>query len=138
LKPTLLVGEPGSGVDAAPAKLASQAPAGVTAARGRPAASPAEKQKQTFRMPRVLVEFLRDEADRGARDLTGHVIRCLDGIRTYFGLPAAATSLLEADRKALAMDRVEYLLHALYHRSLQLREKGVGFDGPTSGDPRRR
>jgi hypothetical protein len=96
--------------------------------------APHEKLMQTFRMPRDLVTFLKAEAARGARDLTSQVFRWLDGIRTYFGLPEAATSLLERDRQLLGMERFEYLLHALYHRSLQLREKGPGFDSPRSAE----
>jgi hypothetical protein len=92
-----------------------------------------DKLMQTFRMPRQLVTFLKAEARRGQRDLTAHVIRWLEGIRTYFGLPGVATALLEADRKHLRMERFEYLLHVLYARSLSLREKGVGFDGAESG-----
>jgi hypothetical protein len=91
---------------------------------------------QTFRMPRELVAFLRSEAERGGRDLTHHVTRCLEGVRTYFGLPAAASAQLEADRKALGMDRLEYLQHALYRRALQVREAGPGADGPDSTDGR--
>jgi hypothetical protein len=97
-----------------------------------PAVVTADKLMQTFRMPRALVLFLRNEAKRGGRDLTGHVIRWLEGIRTHFGLPQAATALLEADRRRLEMERYEYLLHALYQRSLELREKGPGFDAPQS------
>jgi hypothetical protein len=92
--------------------------------------APSDKQMQTFRMPRPLVTFLKSEAKRGGRDLTAHVVRWLDGIRTYFGLPEAATRLLEADRKLLGMERFEYLLHVLYQRSLELREKGPGHDAP--------
>jgi hypothetical protein len=62
----------------------------------------------------------------------------LDGIRTWFGLPHAATALLEADRQALGLDRFEYLLHVLFQRSLELREKGTGFDAPTTGAPKKR
>jgi len=90
----------------------------------------AEKLMQTFRMPRDLVLFLKSEASRSRRDLTGHVIRWLEGLRTYFGLPEAATALLEADRRQLGMERYEYLLHLLYQRSLVLRERGSGFDAP--------
>jgi len=93
---------------------------------------------QTFRMPRELVSFLRDEAASRGSDLTGHVLRYLDGVRTWFGLPAAATALLEADRQALGLGRHEYLLHLLFQRSLELREKGPGFDGPATGGRRRR
>ncbi len=35
-----------------------------------------------------------------------------------------------ADREALRMRRYEYLLHLLFQRSLELREKGPGFDAP--------
>ena len=98
-----------------------------------PAADPfstTEKVMQTFRMPRELVGFLRTEADRNGRDLTAFVNRHLDGLRTWFGLPGAATALLEADRTALKMERYEYILHLLFQRSLELREKGPGFDAP--------
>jgi hypothetical protein len=91
-----------------------------------------DKVMHTFRMPRQLVTFLKSEARRGQRDLTGHVIRWLEGIRSYFGLPGVASALLEADRKHLEMERFEYLLHVLYARSLHLREKGVGFDAPNT------
>jgi hypothetical protein len=106
-----------------------------------PAADPfstTERLVQTFRMPRELVVFLKDEAAARGSDLTGHVVRHLDGVRTWFGLPMAATALLEADRQALGLGRYEYLLHLLFQRSLELREKGPGFDGPNSGERRRR
>ena len=92
--------------------------------------STTEKLMQTFRMPRELVKFLRGEADHAGRDLTAFVNRHLDGLRTWFGLPEAASTLLEADRAALKMERYEYLLHLLFQRSLELREKGPGFDVP--------
>lgn len=107
-----------------------------------PIAAPAfqggEKVMQTFRMPRMLVAFLRAESARGGRDLTGHVLRLLEGVRSYFGLPEAATAILESDRKALGMERYEYFLHVLYQRGMQLREKGPGFDAPRPTDPKRR
>ncbi len=97
-----------------------------------------EKLMQTFRMPRELVSFLRTEAAEGGRDLTAHVNRMLDGLRTWFGLPEAATALLEADRQALRMRRYEYLLHLLFQRSLELREKGPGFDAPGAPEHKRK
>jgi len=100
--------------------------------------STTEKLMQTFRMPRELVTFLRDEATARGSDLTAHVLRHLDGVRTWFGLPAAATALLEADREALKMGRYEYLLHLLFQRALDVREKGPGFDAPDAGGPSRR
>jgi hypothetical protein len=92
--------------------------------------SSTEKLMQTFRMPRELVTFLKSEAAQRGLDLTAYVVRHLDGLRTWFGLPAAATALLEADREALGLGRYEYLLHLLFQRSLELREKGPGFDAP--------
>jgi hypothetical protein len=73
-----------------------------------------EKVMQTFRMPRELVSFLR------------------------FGLPHAATALLEDDREALGLGRPEYLLHLLYARSIELREKRPGFDAPSTGGTKKR
>jgi hypothetical protein len=93
---------------------------------------------QTFRMPRELVTFLKEDAARTGRDLTAYVNRMLDGLRTYFGLPLAATQLLEADREALKMQRYEYLLHLLFQRSLELREKGPGFDAPGASEKKKR
>lgn len=106
--------------------------------RADPERRDGEKVMRTFRMPRGLVGFLKDEATRTERDLTGHVLRCLEGMRNYFGLPEAASALLESDRKALGMERYEYFLHVLYQRGMQLREKGPGFDAPRPTDPRRR
>jgi hypothetical protein len=94
----------------------------------------AEKVAQTFRMPRELVEFHRVEAAQSGRDLTGQVLRVLEGFRSFFGLPEAAVAQLEADRRRLGMDRFAYLLHVLYSRALEIRAKGVGFDAP--GDHR--
>src|SRR5512133_4272588 len=87
-----------------------------------------ERVMQTFRMTRELVTFLKGEAAARGLDLTAYVNRMLEGVRTWFGLPTAATALLEADREALGLDRYEYLLHVLFQRNLELREKGPGFD----------
>ncbi len=111
------------------------------APRARPsdvAFATTEKLMQTFRLPRELVDFLKDEANRAGRDLTAHVARWLDGMRTWFGLPAAATAVLDADRRALGMERYEYLLHLLFQRSLDVREKGPGFDAPEEAPRKRR
>jgi len=89
-----------------------------------------EKIMQTFRMPRELVAALRVEADQKGLDLTALVIRWLHGFLTDFGLPEAATALLDEDRAALRMDRDTYVLHLLFQRSLAAREQGPGFDAP--------
>ncbi len=97
-----------------------------------------EKIMQTFRMTRELVTFLKGEAAAKGLDLTAYVNRMLEGLRTWFGLPDAASHLLEADREALKMGRYEYILHVLFQRSLELREKGAGFDAPGAGDRKKR
>jgi hypothetical protein len=107
----------------------------------RPAEEPfttTEKLMQTFRMPRELVIFLKGEAAARGVDLTAHVVRFLDGLRTWFGLPHAAATLLEDDRERLGLGRYEYLLHVVFERSLAVREKGPGFDAPATGGPKRR
>jgi hypothetical protein len=85
---------------------------------------------QTFRMPRQLVLQLRLEAERKGLDLTAYVIRVLHGLLTDFGLPEAATALLDEDRAALKMHRDVYVLHLLFQRSLAVREQGPAFDAP--------
>ncbi len=97
-----------------------------------------ERIMQTFRMTRELVTFLKGEASAQGLDLTAYVNRVLDGVRTWFGLPHAATALLESDREALGLERYAYLLHVLYQRTLELREKGSGFDAPATGERRKR
>ena len=72
-----------------------------------PLSPTSEKLMQTFRMPRELVTFLKREATERGVDLTGHVVRYLEALRTWFGLPRAATALLEADREALGLGRYE-------------------------------
>jgi hypothetical protein len=101
----------------------------VARAQARPEGR-TEKVMQTFRMPHPLVAFLKDEARHGGRDLTALVVRWLEGVRGWFGLPGAAVNLLEADREALGLDRYEYLLHLLYRRSQEVRERAPGFDAP--------
>ena len=97
-----------------------------------------EKIMQTFRMTRELVTFLKGDAARRGLDLTAYVNRMLEGLRTWFGLPEAASRLLDEDRKAVKMERYEYLLHVMYQRSLELREKGAGFDGPDAAPERKK
>jgi hypothetical protein len=97
---------------------------------------PNGKVMQTFRLPRRLVTFLKEEAGQGGWDLTAQVVRYLEGIRTDFGLPGAAASLLDTDRHRLGMERGEYLQHVLYQRSQQLREHGPGFDAPQHSEPK--
>ncbi len=89
-----------------------------------------EKVLQTFRMPRDLVAELRQEAEALQLDLTGLILRVLHGHLTHQALPEALTAELEADREALGMDRLRYLSHVLYRRSLAIQHEGPGFDAP--------
>ena len=92
--------------------------------------SSTEKLMQTFRIPRELVTFLKDDAAKNGLDLTAYVNKMLDGIRTWYGLPVAAGQLLEADRERLKLRRYEYIQHLVFEQSLELREKGPGFETP--------
>lgn len=103
-----------------------------------PAPTTTEKLMQTFRLQRDLVTFLKSEATRSGLDLTAYVTRILEGVRTWFGLPTAATALLEADREALELERLEYVLHLLYQRSIELRDKAPGFDAPATSKDRKK
>jgi hypothetical protein len=89
-----------------------------------------EKVMHTFRLPRELVAMLKGDASQRGLDLTALIVRTTYGYLSYFGLPSAAAALLDADREKLGMNREEYLLHVLYQRSQDLREKGPGFDAP--------
>ena len=95
--------------------------------------SSTEKLMQTFRIPRELVTFLKDDAAKNGLDLTAYVNKMLDGVRTWYGLPLAASQLLEADRELLKLRRYDYMQHVIFQRSLELRENGPGFDAPRGG-----
>ena len=92
-----------------------------------------DKLMQTFRMPRELVARLREEAEGMGLDLTAFIIKVLHGLLTDFGLPEAATAMLDEDRAALRMNRYLYVLHLLFQRSLAVRDQGPGFDAPGKG-----
>ena len=92
--------------------------------------SSTEKLMQTFRIPRELVTFLKEDAAKNGLDLTAYVNKMLEGVRTWYGLPVAAGQLLEADRELLKLRRYDYMQHVIFQRSLELREKGPGFDVP--------
>jgi hypothetical protein len=100
--------------------------------------SSTEKLMQTFRLPRELVAFLKADAAKNGLDLTAYVNKMLDAVRTWYGLPLAAAQLLEADREGLKMRRYEYLQHLVFQRSLELREKGLGFDAPGGAERKKR
>ena|SRR5690349_12026639 len=91
---------------------------------------PPRKVKRTFRLRPDLVAYLDAEARRCGLDATAFVTRVLDGYRTDYGLPLSGRAVLEADRHELGMEPHEYLLHALFRRHLEIRDRGAGFDAP--------
>ncbi len=97
-----------------------------------PAPVTTEKVMQTYRMPRDLVDYLKKQAQDRGLDLTAFVNRVLDGYRTYYGLPLAVSEVLESDREALRMGKLEYFLHVFYRRSEAIQANKPGFDNPTT------
>lgn len=96
---------------------------------------PPKKVMKTFRLPPDLASYIEAESSRCGLDATAFVTRVLDGYRSDYGLPSAARAMLEEDRTALQLERHEYLLHALYQRQLDIRDKGAGFDSPRGMAP---
>jgi hypothetical protein len=89
-----------------------------------------KKVMVNFRLRPDLVAYLKAESRRCGLDCTAFVTRALDCFRTDYGLPLAARALVESDRDALGMEPHEYVLHALFQRLLDIRERGPGFDAP--------
>jgi len=52
-------------------------------------------------------------------------------------MPVAASQLLEEDREKMKVRRYEYIQHLIFKRSLDLREKGTGFDVPGGAKKKR-
>ena len=97
-----------------------------------PPPASSEKVMQTYRMPRDLVDYLKKEAQDRGLDLTAMVNRILDGYRTYYSLPLAVSEVLETDREALGMMKLEYFRHVFYRRSEAIQANKPGFDNPTA------
>jgi hypothetical protein len=97
-----------------------------------------EKLMQTFRIPRELVKFLKDDAAKNGLDLTAYVNKMLDGVRTWYGMPVAVSQLLDEDRENMKLRRYDYIQHLMFQRSMEVREKGVGFDAPGGGGEKKK
>ena len=95
-----------------------------------PASVSTEKIMQTYRMPRELVDYMKKQAQDRGLDLTAFVNRVLDGYRTYYGLPLAVSEMLESDREALGMEKLDYFLHVFYRRGEAIQANKPGFDNP--------
>ena len=92
--------------------------------------TPEGRERQAWRLPVALVQFLRHEAKAHDNDLTHFVIRIFGAYETYYDLHRGAVVALERDRAALRMRRWDYLAHALAERARMIAERGVGFDAP--------
>jgi hypothetical protein len=93
---------------------------------------------QTFRIPQELVKLPKDDAAKNGLDLTAYVNKTLDGVRTWYGMPVAVSQLLEEDRENMKLRRYDYIQHLIFQRSMELREKGVGFDAPRGGSVKKK
>jgi hypothetical protein len=92
-----------------------------------------EKQILSFRLPKNLLEWLRVSSDVREWSVNEMVVRCLDGFRVWFGLPAAMAALLESDREAMGMDHYDYFAHLIGRRYDDIRSHGVGFEKKGEG-----
>ena len=96
-----------------------------------------ERIMQTFRMPRELVTFLKDEATAAGATSPD---------TSFAGSRASAPGSGCRGRDGAARGRpggagtrtLRYVLHVLFQRSLELREKGPGFDAPSTGKDRKK
>ena len=113
--------------------------------RGVPAS--AEKSIISIRMPVEVLNFVEGEsraraaalglkgADlESAINITAQINRMLEGLRSWFGLPAIVAEAAEKDRAALGLGRLEYLQYLVFRRYEATSKYGPGFDkeGPPS------
>jgi hypothetical protein len=107
--------------------------------RGSPAS--AEKTIISIRMPVEILSFVEAEARaragrlglkgedlEAAVNITATINRTLEAFRSWFGLPAIVADLVEKDRDALGLGRLEYLQYLVFRRYEALVMQGPGFD----------
>ena len=88
------------------------------------------KISRLIRLQPVLMDYVEAESSRCGLDAAEYVTKILEGVRTDFGLPAAARAYLDEERRSLGLEPYDYLLHTLFQRHFELRDKGIGFDAP--------
>jgi hypothetical protein len=101
----------------------------------------AEKTIISIRMPLEILAFVEAEArSRAGRlglkgedlesavNVTATINRMLEALRSWFGLPAIVAELVEKDRDALGLGRLEYLQYLVFRRYEALVKQGPGFD----------
>jgi hypothetical protein len=105
----------------------------------------AEKTIISIRMPIEVLNFveaesrhraaglgLKGEDLESAINITAQINRMLEGLRTWFGLPAMVAEAVEKDRFALGLGRLEYLQYLVFRRYEALAKHGPGFDRDSS------
>ena len=95
----------------------------------RPGTPTTEKTVVTFRFPSDLGHWLQDEAERRGWSMNELMVTIAHDFWTWFGLPPEPVGeQLEADEKALGVNRRRYLQRVLMARYHQVLEKGPGFE----------
>ena len=107
----------------------------------RGVAASAEKSIISIRMPVEVLNFVEGEsraraaalglkgADlESAINITAQINRMLEGLRSWFGLPAIVAEAAEKDRAALGLGRLEYLQYLVFRRYEAAAKNGPGFD----------
>jgi hypothetical protein len=95
--------------------------------------SETERERQAWRMPVPLLDFLAREAKSHQSDTTHFVTRLFQAFESYYDLPIATIAAIEVDRHALRMNRWNYYVHALDQRVRLIQDNGPGFDAATHG-----
>src|SRR5471030_184307 len=96
-----------------------------------------EKPVISFRMSNELTDWLRQVSIARQWSMNAFVVAVLDGLRTCWKLPAMIADLIEADRKAMGMDPLDYVGHLLARRYNEIRDQGgPGFEKKSKGSKR--
>ena len=104
----------------------SRHPSDLPARSGTPTT---EKTVVTFRFPSDLGHWLQEEAERRGWSMNELMVTIAHDFWTWSGLPPDPVGeLLDADEKALGVDRRRYLQRVLMARYHQILEKGPGFE----------
>jgi hypothetical protein len=88
-----------------------------------------EKPVVSFRMSFKITGWLKEVSAARGWSMNEYVVSVLDGLRTWWRLPAMLSDVLEADRKAMGMDHFDYVGHLLARRYNEIRDQGgPGFE----------
>jgi hypothetical protein len=96
-----------------------------------------EKTIYTARFPSYLYKWMREETTGTDLSLNDFIVRAVEDIESWFGLPRLMVVSLEADRTALGLSRRDYVMHLLTRRYEQLLTHKPGFDGQALGSPKK-